>query len=65
MKDKERVQDLFNYTIEQIEEAVAQEQIDKAYGQGSSWETGRKLAYADIARRLVTMGAKAKKGGDA
>lgn len=54
----DKIQKLYNYCIEQVEEATAKERIDHAQGNMGSWETGKQLAYADIARRLVNMGAR-------
>ena len=54
------IQTLHNHCIEQIKIAVANEQIHHAQQSGECWDTGKKLAYGDIARRLVGMGARLK-----
>ncbi len=54
------IQELYDHCLEQIEIAVARRRIEQAASESGNWETGKRLAYQDIARRLVDMGARAK-----
>ena len=58
MFEPKRVQELYNYIIERIQIATANDQINKAKGEYLSDETGRMLAYSDVARRLVDIGCR-------
>ena len=55
---KDDIQRMYDSCIGEVEKATAKERVDKAASYHGNWNTGKKLAYADIARRLVDMGAK-------
>ncbi len=56
--NKQRLQELYNHTITEIGKATANEQIEEAAGNMMTWYTGKRLAYADVARRLVDLGCR-------
>lgn len=57
-------QKLYNYVVEQVEIAATCQQTEEAVARMMGVDAGKKLAYMDIARRLVNMGCRAKFGGN-
>jgi len=56
---KNDIQKMYDHCIQQIKEATALEKISNAGGKPAGEEVGKRLAYSDIARRLVSAGAQA------
>ncbi len=56
----EKIQELYKYVIGAIEVATEKERIQKAAGSNGEWHIGEKIAYSDVARRLVNMGCRLK-----
>lgn len=56
---QEDVQGLYDAVLNELRRVTALEEIDKAGGKPCSMYTGCRLAYSDVARRLVDLGCHA------